>query len=130
MALVSKYSFLSLVTSTQAVFLKGDEKTTAGSYDDAYLELKLASAATWKLPIKIKFTACAITSLAFSQKTLLVTYKVGSGESRQTLPSIKQEPDCGKSFNQLTIKNTLSKLATEQVNTAISLDSAANSLIV
>ena len=94
-ALVSKYSFLSLVTSTQAVFLNGDAKTAAGDYEDAYIELKLATAATWKLPIKVTFTACTITSLSFSKKRLSFTYDIGSGENRVILPTIKQEPDCG-----------------------------------
>lgn len=107
-ALVSKYSFLSLVTSTQAVFLNGDDKTTAGEYDDAYIELKLATAATWRLPIKVTFTTCTITSLSFSKKRLSFTYDIGSGESRVILPTISQEPDCGQTFNKLSIRNTLS----------------------
>ena len=107
-SLVSEYKFLSLVTSTQAVFLNGDDKTKAGDYNDAYIELKLASAATWRLQIEVKLISCTVTSLAFSRKRLSVTYKIGSGESREILPSVKQEPDCGQTFNQITMRNTLS----------------------
>ena len=52
-----------------------------------------------------------------------IDYTIGSGSLTKSLSEIKQEPDCGKSFNTFRIASIESaELLTEQVLTTVMLD--------
>ena len=128
--LVSRHSFIKHESSTKALFISADEKTEEGSLSDAYLELKLSSNNTFRLPIEVEFRSCELNSLAFKQRQLAISYKIGSGQQQVQIPELKQVPDCGLKFSEMLIKNVKSTLATEQLLTAVSFDGAALSLVI
>ena len=105
MTLVTSHSFIKHEITTKAIFVSADEKTEEGSFLDAYLEMKLSSNDTFKLPIVLEFRSCEITSLAFEQRQLSISYKIGSGKKQEKIPELKQVPDCGLKFTEILIQN-------------------------
>ena len=71
----------------------------------------------------MSFTECTVQTLSWRPSRMSIDYTIGSGSLTKSLSEIKQEPDCGKSFNTFRIASIESaELLTEQVLTTVMLD--------
>ena len=55
----------------------------------------------WKVPIHIELFLCRLTSLGFEKTQQAIKYELGSGPFISALPKVKQEPDCGETFDNI-----------------------------
>jgi len=126
--LVSSKPFLYQEPSAQLLILLADEHTVQGSYEDAYFSVTL-NAFSWRVPVRVEFTDCILTSLSFESRFVAVTYLVGSGIHKAELPMIVQKPDCGLGYQAVKIKN-IEAAQPEGVLKAVKLDNAAAALMI
>ena len=57
-----------------------------------------------------------------------MAYKIGSGPQSESLPKVVQEPDCGLTFDTLTMSTPKTSLPADKVAAAIIFDSKLNIL--
>ena len=100
--LVSKSSYLQHDPKLQTVTLFADERSEAGTHTESFLKVSLYTF-TLQIPVHYSFVSCTLTSLAFEEQALSVTYKVGSGSMVVILPAAKQKPDCKLPFEKFAI---------------------------
>jgi len=110
--LKSPHTFLSLDEETQAVFLKAEASTEVKTLVDPFLEFKIEEK-TWVVPIQVTFTDCVVSSLSFARSSIKISHKIGSGVQTEDLPKIKQQPDCGNTFDIFILQNIQSTMAPE-----------------
>ena len=88
--LVSPYNFLILTKSTHSVTLLQDSISEVGTFEDAYLIFTIAGL-DYQTPIIVKSIStkqCQVDHLSFQESTIYLTYYIGSGSLKKTLPSV------------------------------------------
>lgn len=83
----SDYAFLASDVLSQSLILTSDKTSIEGSFNDAFIEFSLLHH-TWKLPIKINFVPCQLTSLGFESDEASLTYKIGTGNAVMFLKAV------------------------------------------
>ena len=102
-----------------SVILFAYKSSEAGKRQGTYLVISL-STFTWRVPIEATYMQCEVERLSFEPRQVSVTYEVGSGILTTAIPEVIQMPDCGRTFNDLFIAESIASVEQKLLDTAIS----------